>query len=190
MGQCPPDLYSLLAGTYKKAVRAKQGWECWERWSTVRLVSAPWEAGRDVDQWWDAAASPNSPQGAQLCCPQPAAETEELGRLHPTAEGLWRGAEQPHAPAVGRKGGEKQRGERRASLQLSPVPIGHIALGAGGQGIPWSPRVPSYPRLPGRGCTQGNGSGCISILPCCPLCTVYPLHKASVRHYRTGGYSL
>lgn len=126
--------------------------------------------GKQGDTWtsWrDAAADSKLPPGElSSAVLRLQLGLRSWGGTSPHDWGLWRGAEQTLAPAVGRKRGEEQREKRQASLQLPPVPTGcmapgawHVGEGRGGPTVPM--RHPSQ----GEDAVPENSSGCFSFLP-------------------------
>lgn len=155
--------------------------------------------GKQGDTWtsWrDAAADSKLPPGElSSAVLRLQLGLRSWGGTSPHDWGLWRGAEQTLAPAVGRKRGEEQREKRQASLQLPPVPTGcmapgawHVGEGRGGPTVPV--RHPSRTALRERMQYRRTALAASPFSP--PLPPVhgsFSLQKASVRHYRrVGGY--
>lgn len=125
-----------------------------------------------------ASREPRAGAGMQWLSPHPPGQLSSAGlrlgleSFTPDWE-LWRGTEQPHAPAVGRKRGEGQSGER-----LCPVPMGWCDVQDGGnRGPPVSPLTQSSQ---GGDALQENAP---AAPPFSSHCT-FPLHTASVSLYR------
>lgn len=120
------------------------------------------------------------PRGAQLCCPQAAAGTEELGGgLHPTTGGCGEGQSRLLLLQWGEKG-VKSRGRKDRHLYNCPLsprdawPREPGMLGRDG-GVPRSPCVTPRAQLSGRGCSTGEQLWLLLLSP--PRCLPYTVRS-------------